>query len=224
MTKFVAGMETLLTLLSALNETTRYTGIAFGCEYRVTAKHSPWRTAVEQLSIDCVEYSLYGRTPVEDEQTPDVQIRSVGWMTKRLKIRRQGADGSMAMREEIHVTGAALGGAGEVEVRKALDVVPLLPEVGSRSETRDLRRVAHPERYAVVSEVTALIRLLVPLLGLGALFAWLFEPISRWMKAHVWPRFEPVSRWLKDILTPVGQFFERLFAELFGWTQICLIG
>lgn len=37
--------------------------------------------------------------------------------------------------------------AGEIEVQKDLDIIPLLPETGSFSDARDLRRTARLERY-----------------------------------------------------------------------------
>lgn len=57
----------------------------------------------------------------------------------------------MPAREEIHVTRAYLGGAREIEVRKDLNVVPFLPEAGSRSAAWDQRCVVHPERHALTS-------------------------------------------------------------------------
>lgn len=113
----------------------------------------------------------------------------------------------METNEEIRVSSAIAGRAGEVEVRKNLDVVPLLPEACSRLEIRELKRAAHPERYALVSGVTMSGRMLVPFLGLGTLFAWLFDPIGRWMKAHVWPWLAPIAHWLRAVLAPVGEFF-----------------
>lgn len=60
-------------------------------------------------------------------------------------------------------------------------------------------------------------RLLAPLPSLGALAAWLIEPISQSFKAHAWPWLEPSAWRLQEGLTPVGRFFEWLFTGLFGW-------
>ncbi|MGZ1490612.1 hypothetical protein [Brevibacterium sediminis] len=205
--------------------TTSYTGNAFDHEYSVTAKHTPWRTTVTNVVIDEVEYSIgRRRSPADAGEDHDVEVRATGWLKSRLKVHRRSEIGSMPPREEIHVTSSAMGGAGEVEVRKDLDVVPLLPEAGSRSESRERRRAAHPERYALVSGLTTLVRLLLPLLGLGALLAWLLEPIARWMKDHVWPWFEPIADWLQAVLAPGGEFFEWLFNLLFGWIPDISLG
>ncbi|MGR6092052.1 hypothetical protein ACU4IU_15930 [Brevibacterium sp. CSND-B09] len=204
--------------------TTSYTGSAFDHEYSVIAKHTPWKTTVTAVSIDDVEYPIGRLSTAGSEGEPEVAVRASGWLKTRLKVHRRTEIGSMPSREEIHVTSAAMGGAGEVEVRKDLDVVPLLPEAGSRSEARERRRAAHPERYALVSGVTTLVRLLLPLLGLGALLAWLFDTIARWMKDHLWPWFEPIAHWLQSVLAPVGEFFEWLFNLLFGWIPDISLG
>lgn len=204
--------------------TTRYTGHAFDHEYSVTAKHSPWRTRVTNVVIDGVEYSIGRRSAENVEEEPDVEVGATGWLKARLKVHRRTEIGSMPPREEIHVISAFTGGAGEAEVRKDLDVVLLLPEAGSRSESRERRRAAHPERYALASGLTALVRLLLPLLGLGALLAWLLEPIARWMKDHLWPWFEPIADWLQTVLAPVGEFLAWLFNLLFGWIPDISLG
>lgn len=203
--------------------TTSYTGSAFDHEYSVTAKHTPLKTTVTAVSIDDVEYPIGRRSSAGSEDEPEVAVRASGWLKTRLKVHRRTEIGSMPPREG-HVTSSARGGAGEAEVRKGLDVVPLLPEVGSRSESRERRRAAHPERYALVSGLTTLARLLLPLLGLGALLAWLLEPIARWMKDHVWPWFEPIAEWLQAVLAPVGEFFDWLFNLLFGWIPDISLG
>lgn len=213
-----------MTESSRVVATTSHSGSAFEREYSVTAKHTPWKTTVTAVSIDDVEYPIGRRTHSDGEDAPEVEIRASGWLMARLKVRRRSADGSMEAQEEVYVTSAVAGSAGEVEVRKDLDVVPLLPEDGSRSEARERRRAAHPERYALVSGLTMLIRLLLPLLGLGTLFAWLFDPIMRWMTEIVLPLFEPFTQWLQAVFAPVGQFLEWLFNLLFGWIPDISLG
>lgn len=214
-----------MTESSRVVATTSYSGSAFEHEYQVTAKHTPWKTTVTDIVIDGVAYPIGRRQArADDGEERDVEVRATGWLKARLKVHRRTEIGSMPPREEIHVISSALGGAGEVEVRKDLDVVPLLPEDGSRSEAREHRRAAHPERYALVSGVTTLVRLLLPLLGLGALVAWLLEPIARWMKDHVLPLVEPFAQWLQAVLAPVGKFFEWLFSLLFGWIPDISLG
>lgn len=72
--------------------------------------------------------------------------------------------------------------------------------------------------------LTMLIRLLLPLLGLGALFAWLFHPIVRWMTDNVLPLLEPFAQWLQAVFAPVGEFLEWLFNLLFGWIPDISLG
>lgn len=214
-----------MTESSRVVATTSYSGSAFEHGYLVTAKHTPWKTTVTKVVIDGVAYPIgRRRARADDGEERDVEVRATGWLKARLKVHRRTEIGSMPPREEIHVTSAAMGGAGEIEVRKDLDVVPLLPEAGSRSEARERRRAAHPERYALFSGLTMLVRLLLPLLGLGSLFAWLFDPIARWMTDHVLPLFEPIAQWLQAVLAPVGKFFEWLFDLLFGWIPDISLG
>ncbi|MGO2944124.1 MAG: hypothetical protein ACTIDO_17740 [Brevibacterium aurantiacum] len=214
-----------MTESSRVVATTSYSGSAFEHEYSVTAKHTPWKTTVTNIVIDGVAYPIgrrRARADVGDER--DVEVWATGWLKARLKVHRPSEIGSMPPREEIHVTSSAVGGAGEAEVRKDLDVVPLQPEDGSRSEAREHRRAAHPERYALASGLTMLIRLLLPLLGLGTLFAWLFDLIAKWMKDHVLPLVEPIAQWLQAVLAPVGKFLEWLFDLLFGWIPDISLG
>lgn len=174
---------------------------------------------MEWVTIDGTAFPLGSKRRGGTDDDPAVEVRSSGWIKARLTVRRRTVAGKMVAREQIHVNSAVLGGAGEVEAHKDSNVVPLLAEVGSRSAARDAKRAAHPERFALIAGVTTLARLIVPLLGLGALFAWLTEPMSRWLAVHVQPWFEPIAQWLVTVFTPIGRFLGWLFDLLFGWVS-----
>lgn len=201
---------------------TTYSGHARRHGYAVTVRHSPWRTKVLALSIDGVDH------PFEADSTETaangVKARAHGWLTIRIVVRRPTVEGKVVNREEIHVTTSALGGAGEAEVHSGADIIPLLPEAGSRSEARDLKRTAHPTAFALTAGLTTILRLAIPLLGLGALLSFLTEPVKAWLSRHLTPLLEPIFDWLARVLEPLGSllaaiggFFGWLFDLLFGW-------
>lgn len=201
---------------------TTYSGHARRHDYALTVRHSPWRTKILALTIDGVEHLPEAdSTKVEAD---GVEARVHGWLTVRIVVRRPTVEGKMVDREKIHVTTAALGGAGEAEVHSGGDIVPLLPEVGSRSEARDLKRTAHPTAFALIAGLTTILRLAIPLLGLGALLSFLTEPVKAWLSRHLTPILEPIFDWLGQLLHPLGQallaivrFFGEVIDFLFGW-------
>lgn len=224
--------------------TTTYTGHTHQHDYTITVRHSPWRTKVVALSIDGIEQlnSEPDPHPTEltntepspakghtnesgtEEAQPNVEVRLHGWLTLRIIVRRPTVKGTMVDREEIHVSTAALGGAGEAEVHKDGTITPLLPETGSRSEQRDLKRTANPTAYALIAGLTTALRLCVPLLGLGALLSFLTEPVKAWLSRHVAPIVEPIFEWLGRLFEPVGRalsaighFLGRIIDFLLGW-------
>ena len=212
-----------MTESSRVVATTSYSGSAFEREYSVTAKHTPWKTTVTAVSIDDVEYPIGRRTTSDGEDAPEVEIRASGWLTARSKCVVAVPADRWRLKKRVYVTSAAAGGAGEVEWEGPRCWCRCCLRTESfRSAER--RRAAHPERYALVSGLTMLIRLLLPLLGLGTLFAWLFDPIMRWMTEIVLPLFEPFTRWLQAVFAPVGQFLEWLFNLLFGWIPDISLG
>lgn len=201
---------------SRFHSITTYSGHARRREYTITVRHSPWRTKVVTLSIDGIEHlpgqsesvvpeprdadspSIeesdaipYDEVSTEDE-SKDLEVRVRGWLTLRIVVRRPTVEGNMVDREEIHITTSALGGAGEAEVHSSGDIVPLLPESGSKSEQRDLKRTANPTAYALIAGLTTALRLCIPLLGLGALLGFLTEPVKAWLSRHLTPILEPI--------------------------------
>src|SRR5699024_1018703 len=139
-------------------------------------------------------------------------------------VRRRTVKGTMVDREEIHVSTAALGGAGEAEVHNGGTITPLLPESGSRSEQRDLKRTANPTAYALIAGLTTALRLCIPLLGVGALLSFLTEPVKAWLSRVLSPILDPVFAWLGQLLEPIGRllmsigrFIGRVVDFLFGW-------
>src|SRR5699024_9477883 len=97
-------------------------------------------------------------------------------------------DDGLRFRLEEHVTTlyctvrtAGLGGAGEVDVRQGLTRRPLAPDEGSPSAARDRKRTAHPTRYALLAALTKAAAFLLPLLGLGALFSGILQPVREWV-------------------------------------------
>lgn len=229
---------------SRFSSTTTYAGHTRQHDYTITVRHSPWRTKVVALNIDGIEQLDIEPGPHPSDQTdaeispaefrtdssgtedaqPNVEIQLHGWLTLRIVVRRPTVKGTMVDREEIHVSTAALGGAGEAEVRKGDKITPLLPESGSRSERRDVKRTAKPTAYALVAGLTTALRLCIPLLGLGALLSFLTEPVKAWLSRVFSPILDPVFAWLGELFEPVGrllgvigQFISGIIDFLFGW-------
>lgn len=229
---------------SRFSPTTTYAGHTRQHDYTITVHHSPWRTKVMALSIDGIEqlHSESSPPPTDqaDAESPrsespvgpssaevaqqNVEVRVHGWLTVRIIVRRPTVKGTMVDREEIHVSTAALGGAGEAEVHKDDTITPLLPEAGSKSEQRDFKRTANPTAYALIAGLTTALRLCIPLLGLGALLSFLTEPVKAWLSRHVAPIVDPIFEWLGRLfepvgraLTTVGHFLGRIIDFLFGW-------
>lgn len=225
---------------------TTYSGHALGHDYLVTVRHAPWRTKILALSIDDVEHipatidSDTASASIEADADADadgfdgtetdagdekpVEVGVSGWLAVRITVKRPNDEGELDDKEVIHVSTAALGGAGEVEVRSGLTIAPLLPEPGSRSEARDLKRSAKPNTFALIAGLTTAARLIVPLLGLGALFAFITEPIKKWLSRLLSPILDPFFAWLGQLLEPVGRFLMvivrfigRVIDFLFGW-------
>lgn len=161
----------------------------------------------------------------------DLQFRleenfaSIHCTVRRRKLGREDAtDGTSRGHgdaEVITVRTAGLGGAGEVDVRRGLERTLLMPEQGSPSAARDVKRTAHPARYALMAALAKSAGFLIPLLGFGALFSGLLDPIKEWLGARLRPVIEaitgvlgPIRDWFADLLRPVGEFFEALLAPV----------
>lgn len=205
---------------------TTYTGHARRHDYSVTIRHSAWRTRVLALTIDGVDHLSESpdMSPDVEVAANAVEIRVHGWSTVRVVVRRPTVEGNMVDREEIHASTSMLCGAGEAEVHSGTEIVPLLPETGSRSEERDLKRTAHPTKFALFAALTTALRLVIPLLGIGGLLAFLADPVKTWLSRHLAPLLDPIFRWLGRVLEPlgsalaaVGRFFGSIFDFLFGW-------
>ncbi|MGO2862082.1 MAG: hypothetical protein ACTIC1_13050, partial [Brevibacterium sp.] len=218
--------------LSRTQGTTTYSGHAIGHDYQVNVRHAPWRTKILALSIDDVEHipapvdTDTESAPVDADADADgsdgsdgsdgtdtnageekpVEVDVSGWLAVRITVKRPNDKGELDGKEVIHVSTAALGGAGEVEVRSGLTIAPLLPEPESRSEARDRKRSAKPNTFALIAGLTTAARLIVPLLGLGALFAFITEPIKKWLSRLLSPILDPFFAWLGQLLEPVGRF------------------
>lgn len=123
--------------------------------------------------------------------------------------------------EVLTITTAGLGGAGEVEVRHGFQRTVLLPEDGSPSAARDAKRTAHPTRFALIAALAKSARFLIPLLGLGALFSGLLEPVEQWVEARARPMIDaiarwtaPIREWIDQVLQPVREFLDAVFSPV----------
>lgn len=132
-----------------------------------------------------------------------------------IQVRRPRQDGSLEKAERVHVRTRGVGGVGEVDVTDSNDLhrEPLVPDPGSASAAREERKAAHPVRFALVAAAVTAARFLVPLLGLGALFSWLLDPVSEAAERVIAP---PV-RWLGGLLQPIGDAIDRVLGWLLGW-------
>ncbi|GAA1485482.1 hypothetical protein [Brachybacterium fresconis] len=139
----------------------------------------------------------------------------------RCTVRRPDAEGKLADAEVLSVRTTGLGGAGEVDVRHGLERTLLVPADDSPSAVRDRKRTAHPTRYALLAALTRAAGLLLPLLGFGALFSGLLDPVKEWVGARIRPIieaitefFDPVREWIAGALRPIGEFLDALFAPV----------
>lgn len=144
-----------------------------------------------------------------------------GFTTLVCTVRRPRDGGRYVNAEEITIRTAGLGGAGEVDIRHGFKRIVLVPAEGSPSAAREEKRAAHPTRYALVAAFTRSARYLVPLLGLGALFSGLLDPLLNWIEARVRPtleaiaqRTEPVREWIGQLLRPIQEFLEAVFSPI----------
>ena len=145
----------------------------------------------------------------------------------RCTVRRPREDVGHKDAEVIALRTVGLGGAGEVEVRHGFQRTVLVPEQGSPSAARDAKRTAHPTRYALVAALTKSARYLLPLLGLGALFSGLLEPVEEWIEARLRPAVEAIVRateppreWIAQLLQPIRDLLAALLQpvrDLVGW-------
>lgn len=153
-----------------------------------------------------------------------------GFSTLRCTVRRladgedtegEDSDDEVEDGEVITIRTAGLGGAGEVDVRHGLRTTPLVPAEGSPSAARDEKRTAHPTRYALVAALTKAAKFLIPLLGLGALFSGLLDPVKEWIEDRIRPVVEaigqltqPIRDWIGEVTAPVWEFLDALLAPV----------
>jgi hypothetical protein len=153
-----------------------------------------------------------------------------GFSTLRCTVRRRAdgedtddedADGEVEDGEVITIRTAGLGGAGEVDVRHGLRTTPLVPAEGSPSAARDAKRTAHPTRYALIAALTMAATFLIPLLGFGALFSGLLDPLKQWVEDRIRPVVEavvqatqPIRDWIGEVTRPVREFLDALLSPI----------
>ncbi|MBK0330983.1 hypothetical protein I8D64_06145 [Brachybacterium sp. MASK1Z-5] len=222
----------------------RYEGRRDGHEYVAEVRHRPLDTEAVIL-IDGVrhdpkaEKALARADSAEDVTTADGLALKLddGFFRSTITVRRPTASGTMKDREKLVVRTTTLGGAGEVDVVRADELVgaPLVPAEGSPSAAREARKADHPVRFGLIAAGAQAARFLVPLLGLGALFSGLLDPVKRWIGRLV----EPVVTWVDEatrgirtwigevtrpvrelvdaLLEPIRRFLGWLWNLLFGW-------
>ena len=139
----------------------------------------------------------------------------------RCTVRRRGEKGDFTDAETIVVSTAGFGGAGEVDVRHGLERTLLVPTPGSPSALRDEKRTAKPTRYALLAALPKAAGYLIPLLGIGALFSGLLDPVKAWVGERVRPVIaaidafvQPIKDWFDELLRPVREFLAALFAPI----------
>lgn len=144
-----------------------------------------------------------------------------GFTTLRCTVRRPREDDGHKDAEVISIRTAGLGGAGEVEIRHGFQNTVLAPSDGSPSAARDAKRTAHPTRYALIAAFTRSARYLLPLLGLGALFSGLLDPLKEWVEARVRSVIDAIARvtappreWLAELLQPLRDRVAELLEPL----------
>lgn len=144
-----------------------------------------------------------------------------GFATLLCTVRRPRDGGAYVDSEDITIRTVGLGDAGEVDIRHGFKRIVLVPADGSPSAAREEKRAAHPTRFALIAALTKSARYLVPLLGLGALFSGLLDPLLAWIEARVRPALdaiarmtEPVREWIAQLLRPIHEFLEAVFSPI----------
>ncbi|WP_234695678.1 MULTISPECIES: hypothetical protein [Brachybacterium] len=144
-----------------------------------------------------------------------------GFSTLRCTVRRRREDGEIKDCEVLTIRTAGLGGAGEVEVRHGFRTTVLAPTEGSPSALRDEKRTAHPARYALIAALAKAAKFLIPLLGLGALFGGLLDPVKEWIEARIRPvvdaivqAAQPIRDWIGEVTRPVREFLDALLSPI----------
>ncbi|OFT59257.1 hypothetical protein HMPREF3159_06805 [Brachybacterium sp. HMSC06H03] len=144
-----------------------------------------------------------------------------GFSTLRCTVRRRREDGEVKDCEVLTIRTAGLGGAGEVEVRHGFRTTLLVPAEGSPSALRDEKRTAHPARYALIAALAKAAKFLIPLLGLGALFGGLLDPVEEWIEARIRPvvvavaqATQPIRDWIEEVTRPVREFLDALLSPI----------
>lgn len=151
-----------------------------------------------------------------------------GFATLRCTVRRPKEGGIHKDAEVITLRTAGLGGAGEVDIRHGFKHTVLVPTDGSPSAARDAKRTAHPNRYALVAALTKSARYLLPLLGFGALFSGLLDPLIEWIEARARPAIDAIARitapprewiaqlwgWIAELTRPIREFLDALFSPI----------
>lgn len=144
-----------------------------------------------------------------------------GFSTLRCTVRRRREDGEVKDCEVLTIRTAGLGGAGEVEVRHGFRTTLLVPTEGSPSALRDEKRTAHPTRYALIAALAKAAKFLIPLLGLGALFSGLLDPVKEWIEARIRPvvdaivqATQPIRDWIGEVTRPVREFLDALLSPI----------
>jgi hypothetical protein len=213
----------------------RYEGDVDGHHYLLEVRHRLLDTSLE-IVLDGVRHVPADRGEKKQAKASDasavttddgVALRLEDGVTRqRCTVRRPTTTGEMKDREVIEVRTAGLGGAGEADVRRAATSagVALAPEDGSPSARRDARKLAHPVRSGLLAAAAAAAKVLVPLLGIGALIRLLLGGVGRWADERTRPVREwfgdlvdPVLTWLGDVLRPLFAAWDRLMGFLFGW-------
>ena len=144
-----------------------------------------------------------------------------GFSTLRCTVRRRREDGEIKDCEVLTIRTAGLGGAGEVEVRHGFRTTLLVPTEGSPSALRDEKRTAHPTRYALIAALAKAAKFLIPLLGLGALFSGLLDPVKECTEARIRPvvdaivqATQPIRDWIGEVTRPVREFLDALLSPV----------
>ncbi|GAA4518520.1 hypothetical protein GCM10023160_00710 [Brachybacterium paraconglomeratum] len=209
-----------------------YTGSTGRHDYLVRVRHRLLDTTFT-VAIDGIEHDpkaeMKARSPEESAEhaagpwaEDDLRFTlKDGFTTLLCTVRRPRDEGSYVNAEDITVRTVGLGGAGEVDIRHGFKRIVLVPADGSPSAAREEKRAAHPTRYALVAALTKSARYLVPLLGLGALFSGLLDPLVNWIEARVRPALEAIARmteppreWIAQLLRPIQEFLEAVFSPI----------
>ncbi|WP_127097476.1 hypothetical protein [Brachybacterium saurashtrense] len=201
---------------------TSFTVVVDGVEHAPKAEQKALEAREREAPGDDGQNGAPGPTGAPAPGEDDLRFRVAEHFTGAdCTVRRPRPDAEHVDSERITIRTTGFGGAGEVEIRHGFRTTHLVPSEGSPSAVRDATRAAHPVRFALLAAAAKGAKFLIPLLGFGALFSGLLDPVEAWIEARIRPVVEEISRatapareWIAEVTRPVREVIDTLLSPL----------